>query len=119
VRRPPDLATLRAALWTYRALRVVRRGLKKHGLGFAGAPAPPDLPASAARGVDALLRRQPATCLERAVVLQRWHQAQGDPRDVVIAVRGATRDFAAHAWLDGETDALAPAFAELMRLPAR
>jgi hypothetical protein len=119
MRRPPDIATLRAAVWTYRALRQVRSGLKKDGLSFEGAPEPPALPASAARGVDAVLRRQPNTCLERAIVLQRWHQAQGNPRDVVIAVRGAPRDFAAHAWLDGEPDRLAPAYAELMRLPAR
>ena len=62
---------------------------------------PPRLPGRAERGVRAALRRLPATCLERAVVLQAWEAAQGRPRDVLIGVTG-TEEFRAHAWLEGE-----------------
>ena len=110
---------LRAAWWTHRALRSVRADLKTKGLDYAPAPAPPQVPDDARRGVLAVLRRQPSTCLERALVLQRWHAAHGHARDVIIAVKGPTVDFAAHAWLDGEPDGDVSRFAELMRLPPR
>jgi hypothetical protein len=54
----------------------------------------------------------------RAVVLQRWRIAQGDPREIVIGVLRGEDDFRAHAWVEGEGDPLAPAFEELMRVPA-
>jgi Transglutaminase-like superfamily len=74
---------------------------------------PPPLPPHAGRGVDAVLRRVPSTCLERALVLQRWLAEHGTQKDVVIGVTGAS-DFGAHAWLDGErVDAR---FRELTRL---
>lgn len=79
---------------------------------------PPKLPPNALRGVRYALRRLPATCLEQALVLQAWHSAQGDPRAVVIGVT-ASRDFAAHAWLDGEPAATPQPYDELLRLPAR
>jgi hypothetical protein len=110
---------LRAAWWTHRALRTVRADLEANGLDYSPAPAPPPVPERARRGVLAVLRRQPSTCLERALVLQRWHRAHGDERDVIIAVKGPTVDFAAHAWLDGEPDGDVGRFAELMRLPPR
>jgi hypothetical protein len=110
---------LRAAWWTHRALRTVRADLKANGLDYAPAPAPPPVPEDAGTGVLAVLRRQPSTCLERALVLQRWYRAQGRDRDVIIAVRGPTVDFAAHAWVDGEPDGDVSRFSELMRLPPR
>lgn len=109
---------LRAAWWAYRALGQARRTLRRDGFEGVALSAPPSLPDSATRGVLAALRRQPSTCLERALVLQRWYAAQGSPRDVVIAVKGPSRQFEAHAWLDGEHDAGAETFSELMRLPA-
>lgn len=51
------------------------------------------------------------------MVLQRWHAELGEPRDVVIAVRGPVEEFRAHAWLDGEADA-ARGYEELLRVPA-
>jgi hypothetical protein len=62
------------------------------------------------------LWRTSPTCLERALVLQRWLAAHGSPYDVVIGVTAPADGFAAHAWLDGEDDARA--YAELTRLPA-
>ena len=116
MRRLPDLPTLRAAWWTLRALRHARRGLDRDSFEAPTLPAPPQLRASSVRGVGVVLRRRPASCLERALVLQRWEAAQGHPRDVVIGVT-APEDFSAHAWLDGDP-AESGEFAELLRLPA-
>jgi hypothetical protein len=119
MRHKLDPASLRAAWWAHRALRMVHEDLSANGLDFTPPPAPPALPARARRGVLAVLRRQRSTCLERALVLQRWDSAHGQPKDVIIAVRGPSIDFSAHAWVDGEPDAEAGSFAELMRLAPR
>jgi Transglutaminase-like superfamily len=110
-----DLPTIRAALWTLRSLVRARRALRKGGLADVELSDPPQLPGAAARGVYAVLRRQPNTCLERAIVLQRWLRSRGSAMDVVIGVKGGSRDFEAHAWLDGEL--VDPSFTELTRLP--
>ena len=108
---------LRAAAWTWRAVRSARRQLRRSGYEGLRLPAVPGVPASASRGVDAVLRRLPSTCLERAVVLQRWRAAQGDPHDVVVGVRGTRERFRAHAWLDDERPgAETEGFEELVRL---
>lgn len=65
-----------------------------------------------------MLRRAPATCLERALVLQAWLAAHGDRRDVVIGVAAPASGFAAHAWVDRERDPSSAGFDELTRLPA-
>jgi hypothetical protein len=117
--RSLDMPTLRAAWWARKALRRLHADLQVSGLKYQPAPAPPQLPPHARRGVLAILRRQQSTCLERALVLQRWEELQGRPRDVIVAVKGPTVDFAAHAWLDGDPDGDVSSFAELMRLPPR
>lgn len=117
--RSLDVPTLRAAWWTHRALRRMRTELSAKGLRYSAAPKPPRLPQHAGRGVLAVLRREPSTCLERALVLQRWHEAHGSVRDVVVAVKGPSLDFSAHAWLDGDPDGDAETFSELLRLPPR
>jgi hypothetical protein len=114
--RSLDLPTLRAAWWAHRSLRIVRSDLRRNGLAYRPAPRPPDLPPRAGRGVLAVFRRQSHTCLERALVLQRWEATQGVGRDVVVGVTSASA-FAAHAWLDGEPDGEVGSYAELMRLP--
>lgn len=63
-----------------------------------------------------MLRRTSPTCLERALVLQRWLAEQGSPRDVVIGVTAPSDGFAAHAWLEGEEHG--HDYTELTRLPA-
>jgi hypothetical protein len=117
-RRRVDVATLRAALWAQRALLQARRELRNGRLEDIELIQPPSVPSTAERGVHALLRRRPATCLERALVLQRWHAARGRPREIVIGVRGPTEEFSAHAWLEGEPDGESRDFQELLRLPA-
>jgi transglutaminase superfamily protein len=111
-----DRAAWRGAWWARRALRSSRRHLRRQGVNGLVVPPPPALPPAAGRGVDAVLRRVPGTCLERAVVLQAWRTAQGDRREVVIGVRPGD-DFLAHAWLDGDADPVAAQFLELLRLP--
>lgn len=113
-----DAATLRAAWWTLVSVRATRRALRNRPVGDIVVAPPPRLPAHAGRGVHAVLKRVPNTCLERALVLQRWLAEHGTDRDVVVGVTGRS-DFRAHAWLDGErVDA---EFQELTRLgpPAR
>lgn len=110
------LSTLRAAFWTVRSLRAARRHLRAAGLEGLELPPVPPLPRSATGGVRAVLRLVSPTCLERALVLQRWRAAQGDPQDVVVGVRPPRGGFAAHAWLADER-AGTDEYRELLRVP--
>jgi len=78
---------------------------------------PPALPAEAGRVVEAVLRRRGRTCLERALVLQAWHAADGESRDVVIGVARSEPSFRAHAWLDGDPSVRESDFEVLRRQP--
>ena len=116
MKRPPDFASLRAALWAHRALRTARSALASGEIREIELPPPPTLPASAIRGVEGLLRRREPTCIERALVRQSWLAAHGDRRAIAIGVTAPSSGFIAHAWLVGEDDPQAPAFHELTRL---
>jgi hypothetical protein len=116
LRRRLDVNAWRAALWASRALGDARRALVRGQLQQIPLPAPPSLPSQAEYGVHALLRRRGASCLERSLVLQRWHAAHGRPLDVVIGVKAPVSDFLAHAWLDGEPSPEGMTFDELLRL---
>jgi hypothetical protein len=80
-------------------------------------PAPLRPSAGSDRAVMAVINRQPATCLERALVLQSWLAARGSAHDVVIGVRRADSGVAAHAWVDEVDRVPVNEFAELHRLP--
>ena len=117
VPRRPTVDELRGAVWALRAVRSARRQLRSTGYARMVLPPVPPRPTSSARGVRVVLQRLPGTCLERAVVLQRWRAAQGDPRDVVVGVLGSGDAFRAHAWLDDERPARdAAAYRELVRI---
>jgi hypothetical protein len=116
VKRRPNLTDLRAARWADRALRDVRYDLATRKLAEVAPPRPPELPAAGRRGVEALLRFRRPTCLEGALVRQAWLAAHGMSRDVVIGVGSPSGAFIAHAWLDGERDAVAAGVCELIRL---
>jgi hypothetical protein len=116
--RPPPFATLRAFWWADRALRAARQGLSSGRMFGLSLPTAPRLPAGGRRGVEARLRFRGYTCLEQALVRQRFLASQGAHQDVVIGVRSTSTGFVAHAWLDGEEDPAAPQFLELTRLPA-
>ena len=112
--RSPDLA--RRVVDAPGAARGAPRP-RQQELALPALSEPPSLPPSSARGVRVVLRNRPNSCLERALVLQRWEAAQGYPRDVVIGVT-APDDFKAHAWLDGDPSESGE-FAELLRAPGR
>lgn len=118
MRRLPDLATARAMWWAGRSLVRVRRSLRAAALPDVRVGRPPALPPEAERGMRFVLGNRPSTCLQRALVQQAWHAAQGRPREVVVGVTGSSNGFSAHAWLDGTPGEPAPEFRELLRLPA-
>ena len=96
-----SVSTIRAAWWARLALRRARGELAAGGLAARVKP-PPRLPLGSTRGVQFVLHRCPATCLERALVLQAWLAAHGEDREVVIGVDRVDGAFTAHAWLDFE-----------------
>jgi hypothetical protein len=66
------------------------------------------------------MSRVQATCLESALVRQRWLAAHGDRRDIVIGVpTNGIRDQPAHAWVDGTDSWAASSYLELHRLKDR
>jgi len=116
-RRPPRLCDLRAAWWAHCCLRSAKERLAAGHLDVWVRP--PTLPATAIRGVEATLRRSQPTCLEAALVRQRWLEAQGVRRDVVIGVTAPSAGFKAHAWLDDPGEfATGQRWQELTRLTA-
>ena len=116
--RRPELAALRAFCWADTALRAARQGLVSGRISALALPPVPQLPAGGRRGVEALLRLRRHTCLEGALVRQRFLASHGARREVIIGVRSSRNGFVAHAWLEGEKDAAAAHFHELTRLPA-
>ncbi len=113
-----DLPTLRAAWWTWRALRKARGGLRSRGFEKVDLPAVPAVGIEAQRGVAAVLRRCSNTCLEQATVRQAWHAAHGLNRDLIIGVTAPKQGFSAHAWLEGDPPCQGEGFSELTRRPA-
>jgi Transglutaminase-like superfamily len=65
--------------------------------------------------VKAALRRRGHPCIERSLVLQAWHAAHGERRDVIVGVTAPGNEFRAHAWLDGDEPCAGERFAELTR----
>lgn len=114
-----DLATLRAALWTVRAAGSARRQLAAGKVVPDHLPEVPPVPASAERGVRAVLRRRRDTCLVRAVVRQAWYAANGSERELVIGVTRPGAGFRAHAWLEGDPPCHDEGFHDLLRRPAQ
>ena len=108
---------LRGVVWALRSVRAARHQLRRTGYQAISLPRVPSRPEASARGVRIVLDRLPATCLERAVILQRWRASLGDPRDVVVGVVGTGEEFRAHAWLDDEQPADdVTAYRELVRI---
>jgi hypothetical protein len=117
LRRPPTIADARAAWWTWRTLRAARVQLRSGIVREIRLPGAPPVAGSAARAVRVALAAQRPSCLERAIVLQRWLAGQGIQRDVVVGTEGhVTADFTAHAWLDGEPQPPERHYVELLRL---
>ncbi|HYZ82469.1 MAG TPA: lasso peptide biosynthesis B2 protein [Solirubrobacteraceae bacterium] len=117
MRARASLADLRAAAWAHRALGCARRQLSAGRVAGIILPPPPELRQSAWRGAAALLRRRRHTCLEAALVRQRWLSAHGVERQIVIGVASPRDEFVAHAWVEGEDVAGPERFLELTRIP--
>lgn len=113
----PRPADLRAATWALREHAALRRRLEAEGAAATVSP-PPSLPATAVRAVRATLRARRASCLEAAIVLQRWHASHDRPLDLVIGVSAPGPGFHAHAWLEGEDPRPLERFTEILRRPA-
>jgi len=111
--RPADLA---AAVWALCALRAVRAQLAAGELRELRLPAPRRSTLGGRRGVKLVLLARRASCLEGALVRQRFGAACGDVRDVVIGVRNPAETFGAHAWLEGERDGELLGFRVLTRV---
>jgi hypothetical protein len=111
-----DLASLRAAWWARSALLEARRSLARGELTGIALTAPPSLPPHARRGVEALLRRRRHSCLEAALVRQRWLAAHGEPREVAIGITAPSQGFTAHAWVVDVDDPTAGTYHEIARL---
>jgi hypothetical protein len=116
MRSAPRIDEIRAALWAARALTHVRRQLADGRMSALELPRPPALPLGAGRGIEAFLRRRSHSCLEAALIRQRWLAAHDDHREIVIGVTSPHERFRAHAWIDGDPSATGRDFTELTRL---
>jgi Transglutaminase-like superfamily len=104
------------AAWATLAVLVARRRLKSNGVHATGLRAP-HMPSAASRGVAGVLHRLSPTCLERALVAQRWMAAHGDERDIIIGIPlGGLMAGPAHAWLEGSASVVAADYVEIHRL---
>jgi hypothetical protein len=115
--RRPTLADALAAIWTARVLRIARARLRSGELRAIALQPPRRRALAGRRGVKAVLWLGRASCLEGALVRQRFEAGRGVARDVVIGVGRPAERFGAHAWLDGERDGERFGFRELTRVP--
>jgi transglutaminase superfamily protein len=107
---------MRVALWSAWCCRRVRWQLSHGGIDLIRLSAPPR-PADRDRRIAvAVLRRTRASCLERSLVLQRWHAGQRISRVLLIGVTAPSRGFHAHAWLEGDPDGV-PGMVVILRRP--
>lgn len=86
--------------WGLDALTTVRRQLAQGGLDQVELPEPDR--SLTGRALDRVLDRQSASCLERALIRQRFAAAHGRERELVIGVSPPGEHFHAHAWLAGD-----------------
>jgi len=107
---------LHVALWSTWCCLRVRWQLRRGGIDLVRLSAPPKSEDQDRRIAVAVLRRMGASCLERSLVLQRWHAGQQSRRVLVIGVTAPSRGFHAHAWLDGDSDGV-PEMVVILRRP--
>lgn len=99
------LHDLRSGLWAAREVRRLRAALARDGIEVPVSRPPRRVSRRSGRAVMFAARAARATCLERSLVRQAWLRGRGTMRDVVIGVRSDDQ-FEAHAWLDGDPDAV-------------
>jgi hypothetical protein len=112
-------STWRVAWWATRSFLSARNQLR-HGVAYPVIGPPPSTPRSAGIGMEAAMSRVRATCLEAAVVRQRWLAAHGDALDIIIGVSTSRLgDQPAHAWVDGTDPRAAASYVELHRFQSQ
>lgn len=92
-------------MWAARELRRLRGALAHDGVRVTVRRPPRRVSRKSGKAVMLAARLTRASCLERSLVRQAWLRGRGTTRDVVIGVRSADK-FEAHAWLDGDPDAV-------------
>ena len=110
------LHDLRVALWAAREVRRLRGALAREGIRSSVRRPPRRMSRNSGRAVLLAARLTRASCLERSLLRQAWLQTRGKDRDVVIGVRAAEA-FEAHAWIDGDPDAVG--YAEIHRIRSK
>ncbi len=106
----------RTLFWSMRMVVRVRKQLPYKPFGevlLSGPPASDPLSRSA---MNAGLRLRRATCLEQALLRQRFDAANGLQRTLIIAVTNPADGFRAHSWLEGERQP-DPSMREIARHP--
>jgi hypothetical protein len=116
----PPSALARATAWAVRARYRAYRSIRRGDVIDNQVPPAPALGQGARPAVTSVLLLTGSRCLSRSLVMQRWHEAQGDAYDVVIGVTPPSAGFKAHAWLEPR-DEEAPdnGFTEIRRISAR
>ena len=112
-RHPWD--TLRTMVWAARAVGPARRQMRRNATEPLELPTPPRAAAFAEVGILAVLRLSGDKCLMSSSLRQAWLHEQGVDRDMVIGVAGGTRDFRAHAWLEGDPPGTWRGYEEIAR----
>lgn len=82
-------------------------------------PGPPTGGAGGVHVVERVLARRRASCLESALVAQRWLAAHGIDRDVLVGVSAPGAGFRAHAWLHDPDGDAHPELTEIHRRSPR
>jgi Transglutaminase-like superfamily len=107
---------VRVAVWVTRELRRLREALARDGVRVSVRRPPRRMSRNSGRVVLFAARLGRASCLERSLLRQAWLRGRGTERDVVIGVRSAGK-FEAHAWIDGDPDAVE--YAEIHRIQSK
>ena len=92
----------RTLLWSLRMVGRIREQVPQRSFRDIALSAPPALDRRSRSAVNAGLRLRRATCLEQALLRQRFDAANGVDRTLIIAVSSPANGFRAHSWLEGE-----------------
>ncbi len=92
----------RTLLWSVRMVGRVRKQLPQRPFSEVVLSTPPALDVRSRSAMNAGLRLRRASCLERALLRQRFDAANGVQRTLIIAVTSPADGFRAHSWLEGD-----------------
>lgn len=107
----------RTLFWSLRTVGRIRQQLPQRPFGDVVLTIPPASDVRSRSAMNAGLRLRRASCLEQALLRQRFDAANGVQRTLIIAVTSPANGFRAHSWLEGERQH-DPSMREIVRLPA-